>query len=180
DLEALVHEVLVPELREDPPDALHEVDVHRLVAGLEINPPPHARDDGLPLGDILGDDAAAGLVVHTDALVEHILPGLDLEELVDLVLDREAVAVPAEAARDVAAPHRLVPGDHVLDGAREDVAVVREPCGEGGAVVEDELLAALRATELLVEGVELGPEAEHALLLRREGEVLPLADVLHG
>lgn len=59
-------------------------------------------------------------------------------------------------------PHRLVAGDHVLDGAGEYVAVVGQDRGEGGPVVEDELLAALRAAELLVEGVELRPQLEDA------------------
>ena len=62
----------MPELREDPPDALHDVDVHGLVVGLEVDPPAGARDDGLPLGDVLGDDAAAGLVVLADAEVELV------------------------------------------------------------------------------------------------------------
>jgi len=72
-----------------------------------------------------------------------------------------------------------VPGDHVLDGAGEYVAVVGQTSGEGGAVIEDELLTALRAPELLVEGVELRPQLEYPLLLLREGEVLPLAHVVH-
>ena len=180
DLEALVDVFLLPELRKDPPHALHEVDVHGLVVILEVNPPPRARDDGLPLGDVLGDDAAARLVVLGDADVEHLLPVGDAERLVDLELDGEAVAVPPEPARDVPPPHRLVAGDHVLDGAGEYVAVVGQARGEGGPVVEYELLAALRAAELLMEGVDLLPQLEHPQLLLREGEVLPLTHVVHG
>lgn len=90
------------------------------------------------------------------------------------------MAIPSEPARDVPPQHRLVAGDHILDGAGEYVAVVGQARGEGRPVVEDELLASLRAAELLGEGVDRRPQLEHPLLMRREGEVLPLADVLHS
>lgn len=90
------------------------------------------------------------------------------------------MAVPAEAPRHVVAAHGLVPGHDVLDGAGEDVAVVREPRGEGRAVVEDVLGEVLGALELGVEGLDVGPELEDPLLLAGEREVLPLGDVVHG
>ena len=43
-----------------------------LQVSLVVNPPPHVHDDGLPLGDVLGDDAATGLVVLADAEVELV------------------------------------------------------------------------------------------------------------
>ena len=43
-----------------------------LQVGLVVDPPPHAHDDGLPLGDVLGDDAATSLVVLADAEVELV------------------------------------------------------------------------------------------------------------
>lgn len=55
------------------------------------------------------------------------------------MLDREAVAVPAEAARDVVASHGLVARDDVLDGTGEDVAVVGQAGGKWGPIVEDVL-----------------------------------------
>jgi hypothetical protein len=86
-LETLVHEFLLPELAEDPLDALHVVEVHGIVVVPEVDLPPGARDDGLPLGDVLGDDAAAGLGVLADAEVEHLLAVGDAERLVDLELE---------------------------------------------------------------------------------------------
>lgn len=49
------------------------------------------------------------------------------------------MAIPAEAASDVVTVHGLVPGDDVLDGTGEDVAIVREPRCEGRPVIEDVL-----------------------------------------
>lgn len=46
------------------------------------------------------------------------------------------MAIPSESTGDVVAGHGLVPGDDVLDGSGEDVAIVREAGGEGRAVVE--------------------------------------------
>ena len=64
----------------------------------------------------------------------------DVEFLVDFVFYGEAVAVPAGAAGDVFVLHAGVAGDDVFDGAGEDVSVVGEAGGEGGAVVEGEFL----------------------------------------
>lgn len=83
---------------------------------------------------------------------------LDIELLIDLVLDGEAVTVPAESARDVVTGHGLVPRHDVLDGAGEDVAVVRETGGERRAVVEDVLGEVLSSFELCLEGIDLSPE----------------------
>ena len=48
------------------------------------------------------------------------------------------------------------------------MAVVRESCGEGRTIVEGEFGLALGQLELLVEGVDLLPESQDVLLLRRE------------
>ena len=66
-------------------------------------------------------------------------PG-DAELLLGLDLGGQAVAVPAEAALDPLAAHRLVAGHGVLDEAGEQVAVVRQAVGERRAVVEHVLV----------------------------------------
>ena len=89
-----------------------------------------------------------------------------------LQLGGQAVGVPAEAALDALAAHRLVARDQVLDVAGEQVAVVRQAVGERRAVVEDELVRAVLAGVALVdaglEGAVLLPEREHPLLDLRE------------
>ena len=92
-------------------------------------------------------------------------PAGDLELLLGLRLGRQAVAVPAEAALDPRAPHGLVAGDGVLDEAGEQVAVVGEAVGEGGTVVEDELVvAAGPGLDRGLEGAVGRPEGEDLLL----------------
>ena len=56
----------------------------------------------------------------------YVFSRLDSEFFVDLVLHRQAVAVPSEAASDVVPRGALVASHRVLDGARQDVPVVRE------------------------------------------------------
>ena len=89
---------------------------------------------------------------------------LEAELLLDLELDRQAVAVPARLARDEVAAHRLVAREHVLEDARQDVVGAGAPVGRGRALVEDERLRALAAAHRLVEDVALAPALEHALL----------------
>ena len=145
DLVTLVHEVLVEQLLEDPPDALHERRVHRLVVVLEVDPPPQSIDGPLPLLGVPRDDAAARLVVLVDSHLQHLIAVRDVELLVDLVLDGEAVAVPPRAALDVVPGLAGVARHDVLDGPGEDVAVVGQTGGERRAVVEGVLLKDKRA-----------------------------------
>ena len=103
----------------------------------------------------------------------------DAELLLGLDLGGQAVAVPAEAALDPAAAHRLVARHDVLDVAGEQVAVVRQAVGERRAVVEDELVGAVspgsRWSTEASNVSSLRPELEHLVLER--GEVRPGVDV---
>nr|POF06698.1 hypothetical protein CFP56_47071 [Quercus suber] len=80
------------------------------------------------------------------------------------------MAVLAEAASDVEAVHGLVLGDDVLDGAGEDVAIVRESGGKRRTIVENVLRRVFGPVELSLEGLDLRPEAEDFLLMFREGK----------
>mmetsp|Transcript_41792 Transcript_41792/g.110426 ORF Transcript_41792/g.110426 Transcript_41792/m.110426 type:complete len:1093 (+) Transcript_41792:362-3640(+) len=159
---------LVEELLERPPDALHVAELHGLVVVVKVDPAAEARDDVPPLLGVLLHDAAALLVVLVDAHLHDVGASPDLELRVDDALDRDAVAVPAEAPLHVVAALVRVARDDVLDRAREDVAIVRQPGGERRAVVEVEGRLALRLAQGLLEGVDLCPVGQGTLLLRRE------------
>lgn len=90
------------------------------------------------------------------------------------------MAIPAEAASDVAAVHGLVAGDYVLDGTGEDVAIVREPRCEGRPVIEDVLGLVLGALQLGFECLGLPPQLKDLLLVVWKGEILPFANFVHG
>jgi hypothetical protein len=80
----------------------------------------------------------------------------DAELLLGLDLGGQSVAVPAEAALDAAPAHRLVARHDVLDVAGEQVAVVGQAVGERRAVVEDELVGAVRARGPLLDAGDEG------------------------
>mmetsp|Transcript_26727 Transcript_26727/g.33313 ORF Transcript_26727/g.33313 Transcript_26727/m.33313 type:complete len:503 (-) Transcript_26727:26-1534(-) len=168
DLGATVDEVLIEDLLEGPPDALHVIAVHSLVVVLEVDPAAEAAHRLLPLLRVAHDDLAAELVVaaHADLLALHTR--LDLVDLVDFELDGQSVAIPAKAALHVVAFHSGIPRHNILDGAGGDVAVVRQSSSEGGAIVEGEFRLALAELELLLEGINLLPVGEHVLFLGGE------------
>ena len=179
-LETFINKALIIKLGKNPPNTLHELQIHCLVIILKINPTPRASHNLLPLLNIASDNTPTLLIVLINPHFEHIAPSLDPELLVDLVLDGEAMAVPAEAAGDVVAGHGLESRDDVLDGSGQDVAVVRETGGEGRAIVEDVLGLVLGASQLGLEGLDFGPVLQDLLLVLWEGEVLALADLFHG
>ena len=109
-----VHEPLIKNLLEGPPDALHEVSVHGLVVSLEVDPSAEAPNDVAPLPGVSHDDLSALLIIGLDAHVLSVLGGLDLFSLVDLVFDRKAMAVPSEPSLDVVAFHCVVASDDIL------------------------------------------------------------------
>ena len=90
--------------------------------------------------------------------------------LVDLVLDRQTVTVPAEPAQHVAALHRPVPRYDVLQRRRHQVAVVRQTRRERRAVIEDVRLLVARVLERLAEQVAAPPELENRMFHRDEVE----------
>eukprot|EP00760_Papus_ankaliazontas_P021320 PhM_4_TR18673/c0_g1_i1/m.71141 len=163
-LEAAVDELLVPELLEDPPDGLHVREVHRLVVVLEVDPATEARHDLLPLTGVAHDNAAAVLVVLIDAELFDLHAGLDAELLLDLKLNREAVAVPAEATLNVMTLLVGVAAHNVLDRAGEDVAVMGRAGGERRTVVEGVAGSPLALLERRLEGVDLLPVCEDLVL----------------
>jgi hypothetical protein len=90
-----------------------------------------------------------------NAHVKHILPRFDIVSGVDLVLDGQTMAVPAEASGDVVATHGLVASDDILDGPSKDVAVVRQPRRKRGTVIENVLGFPLGELQLRLERVDL-------------------------
>ena len=94
---------------------------------------------------------------------------LDAEHFVPLELDGHAVRVPAEVARHVEAGLVGEARPHVLDRARQDVAVVRRARRERRAIVEAVLRLALRLAQLVLEGVHFVPELHGLLLELGEG-----------
>ena len=88
--------------------------------------------------------------------------------LLDLPLDRQAVAVPAGHIRRVHALQRLGADDHVLEDMVERMADVHVAIGVGRAVVEDELLApGARGANLAFE-IGLQPFRQNQRLLLRQ------------
>lgn len=99
------------------------------------------------LAEAHDDGAALGIVVFQANLHDGRLSG-DAELLVDLVLDGQAVGIPAEATLDVEALHGPVSGDDVLDGRGQEMAIMRQAGRERGAIVEGVERSALGELDL--------------------------------
>src|SRR5205807_8902622 len=134
---------------------------------VEVDPAALAVDVAAPLLRVLEDGGAAGLVEAVDAVFEDGGAPGEMELALDLHLGRQAVTVPAEAPLHPVTAHGLVAGDGVLDVAGQQVAVVREPVGEGGAVIEDILVVPGPALDRTLEDASVVPEAQHLLLQAR-------------
>jgi hypothetical protein len=97
-------------------------------------------------------------------LVQACLP----VALLDLPLDRQAVAVPARHIDRVLAQHLLAAVDHVLEDLVERGPHVEVAVGVGRAVVEDELLAAAGVLAQALVEAQLRPARQDLRLARRQ------------
>ena len=175
---ALVDEVFFPQSLEGPHHAFHEAFVHGAVGSFEAHPAGGAIDVKFPLVCIaLHRELALG-VEFFDAIFEDRRPAEDLDFLFNLKFRRQAVAIPAEPAIDMAAAHRLVSRYDILHEAGGDVPIVREAIGERRAVVKDEFVRASIRMELrphrdlFLEGPLASPCLQNFLLDRRKARRL--------
>ena len=160
----LVDKALLMKSLEDPPDRLHEAEIHGLVAGVKVDPSSHALYGVLPLFLIGHDDSPALCIVLVDAHGHHIFLALNAELLVDLVLNGQTVAVPTESTVDIVTGRVSVSGDDILDGTCEEMAIVGKAGSEGRAVVEAEGFPALALLEGCLEGVDGAPVSDDLFL----------------
>jgi hypothetical protein len=150
--------------------------VVRDVRRVQVDPEADLVGEPLPRLRVAEDGVDAALDEGLDAVGLDLGLAVDVELLLHLDLDREPVRVPAGLARDVVAAHRLVAGEDVLHGAREDVAVVRHAVRGRRALVEDVRApggagGARLGPEGLLEDAALLPEREDLRLVGREVEL---------
>ena len=128
---------------EQPPDRLDVVVAAGDVGMLVVEPVRDPVGELSPIrsGSLKTLCARAGVELRHAEPLDLLLP-VELELLLDLDLDRQAVGVPARDAGDLLALHRVVAADQVLDRAGEDVMDARTAVGRGRALVEHERLAA--------------------------------------
>ena len=181
-LVALVQQPLVPHLLQRPPDRLDVGVLERVVGVVGVDPEADPLGELRPLVDVAQHRLAALGVELGHAVALDVLLRLEAELLLDLELDRQAVAVPPALAPRMLAAHRVEAREHVLEHATEHVVRAGAPVGGGRALVEHVGLGALAAADRLVEHVALAPALENPLLeggerlLRIDGVVAGHAD----
>ncbi|KAL3956641.1 hypothetical protein ACCO45_009487 [Purpureocillium lilacinum] len=99
-----------------------------LVVILHVDPSADTLYHLLPLVGIGHHDCPAFLIVFAYAHLANRVGSRDAVLLVDLVLDGHAVRIPAEPPNHMAAFHGPVAWYNVLDGGREEMPKMWEPC----------------------------------------------------
>ena len=160
-----VEKALVPDGLQEMPHRLDVVVVEGVVGVGHVHPEAHALGHALPVADVAHDRLAAapGELLDPDLALDAGLVE-DPELLLDLVLDGQAVGVPAGAARAVVAAHGLVAGEQVLEGAGEDVVEPRPPVRGRRTLVPDVEGAALGLALAGLEHLVGAPPLEDLLL----------------
>jgi hypothetical protein len=171
DLVPLIEQTFLEELGEGPPHALDVAAVVGDVGLLEVDPEAHALGERLPLRRVAEHRVDALLHEGLDSVGLDRGLAVDVELLLDLDLDGQAVGVPARLPRHVVAAHGLVTREEVLHDAREHVAVVRQPVRGGRPLVEDPRATRGGPREALLEDADGAPEREDVPLFLGEVEL---------
>ncbi len=135
----LDEQALVKDLLEGPPDALDVGGVHRPVGVVQITPVAHALGHPGEVRDVAQHRLAAAGVERGDPEGLDVALAGEAQLLFHGELHRQAVAVPAGAARDVEATHRPVAGEQVLEDPGFDVVGAGLAVGGGRTLIEDPL-----------------------------------------
>ena len=135
-----VDESLIVALLECPHYGFHKCGVHGLVCAVVIYPARHLLNVFLPCFVIAAYQLKALVVelVYTQSILDVVLV-IDTEIFLDLVLDRQTMAVPAPYSGDLVALHCPVTGYHVLDERYQYGTVVRLSGWERRSVIEYDL-----------------------------------------
>lgn len=142
--------------------------VSNLVIIIEIYPATQSINGLSPLARILHHNGPAFLVVFLDSKSHHRLLAGKTQFLVNLMLDRKTVGIPAEASLDKMALHRPIPGNDVLDRRRQEMAIVGQTRGKRRPIIEGIRFLASRELDLSPEGIDLSPSLEYQLLFLGE------------
>ena len=110
-----------------------------------------------PLFDVALHDRSTLIVVTSNTKLGHSVLGGHTQLLIYLVLDGQTMTVPAKAAHDVTAFHGPITGHNVLNRARHQVSVMRQPRRKGWSVVKDERLFALGFFQRLFKSIGFLP-----------------------
>jgi hypothetical protein len=162
---------LVEDLLERPPHRFDVLGPHRPVGVLVVGPVPHTLAHRLERVDVSLDVLPALRVELRDAVRLDVRLSGEAQLGLHRELHRQAVTVPAGAARDVVALHRLEAREHVLEHARFDVVGSRHAVGGRRTLVESPGRAALGLLEAAREDPVLVPPLDHVVIERDEIDV---------
>jgi hypothetical protein len=174
---------LLPQLTKHPPDTLHELGIHGDVTIFKVDPSAHLFNDMLPFPSVLQDNLSAFGIVLVDSHVHDVFLALDVEHLVNLVFDGQAVSIPSESSFNMVSRRIGVTRHHILDGTQEQVSVMRQTSGERRTIVESEFAISLALFEPLLaqlltglERIDGSPELQDLFVVGGKGDGLEGCD----
>ena len=177
---ALVEEVLLVELLEQPPQGLDKLIVVGDIWIVHIHPVTHTACEVLPDVGKLHHRLTALLVVLLDGdLLADILLS-DAELLLYAQLHRQTVCIPTRLTVHEVALLRLETAEYILDGTRHNMVDTWSTVSRRRSLVEHKCRMALAGCYALVKGVVLGPVCQHLVGNTSKVETLVFVKFLHS
>ena len=171
DAVALVDEVLVPELVEDPPPGLDVLVGISHIRIVHIDPERDALRQRFPVLHVAENAFLALLVELRDAVGLDVTFGGEIQFRLNGELHRQPMRVPAALAGHLVALHGLETGNDVLEDAGEDVMDAGRAISRRGALEEREDRTVLALLHGATKDVIVLPELQHVSLHVRKRDL---------
>ncbi len=176
---AFVHQALVVDALEEPPDGLHVLIFVGDVGVFEVYPVAHLAGYVVPDVFVAHDGFAAGAVVRIYGDLDADVFLGDAQFRLYFQLDGQAVGVPAAFAFYALTLKGLVAAENVFDGAGHDVVNARQAVGRRRAFVKHEGVIGVPLLDAAGEDVLPFPEGQDFLIDGGEVQLFMLC-VDHG
>lgn len=105
---------------------------------------------------------------------------LDSKLLIDLIFNRETMAIPSIATLHMMSLHSGISQHNILDGSCKDMPVVGESGGERWSIEKDKRGAILGYLETLLEGINFTPKGKDFFFLCWETKSIYSASEYHA
>src|ERR1051325_855278 len=168
---ALVQQILVPEIFQDPPDRLNVVVGVRDIGILKINPERDAICQAFPILNIGKHGLPAKFVEFIDAIGFDLLLVFEAELLFHFDLNWQTMGIPAATPRDMIAAHDLVAREHILEGARQHMVHTGLAICRRRSFIKNILGRTLTLLNGLLEDIGLLPKLQDVFFHQRDAEL---------
>ena len=121
----------------NPPHRFHEVSIHGFVIMIKVHPAGHTFHGLTPFFGIAQYNISALFIEAIYTKLFYIQSSSQFECLLDFIFHRQTMSIPTKTTLYPKTTHGFITRNHILDCSCEQMAIMRQACRKGRAVIKD-------------------------------------------